>query len=303
MNKLRNPFELSGKWYKANLHTHTTTSDGKASPAERVEQYRRAGYDILAITDHRVTNDIRGLGKRSAGKSGRKILVISGVEYSPVCPTKYDVHHIHHIVAINVPHPFDLSKIKDANRCIRKVKAVGGENILAHPLWSGHSFHEFKHLKGLAAMEVYNSSCVGVGRESSENEWTHALDRGMMLPCVGVDDTHSTDGNDVCATWTWLKMPRLTVAEVLKAVRTGAGYASRGPKIHDFRFDGVNVKIRCSPVKSICFMTPPGWGSSRRAEPGKTITSFSMGMPNRPYVRAVITDANGRKAWSNPLML
>ena len=27
--KLRNPFARAGKWYKANLHTHTTTSDGR----------------------------------------------------------------------------------------------------------------------------------------------------------------------------------------------------------------------------------------------------------------------------------
>ena len=39
--------------YKANLHTHTTESDGTSSPSEVIYQYHDIGkYDILAITDH-----------------------------------------------------------------------------------------------------------------------------------------------------------------------------------------------------------------------------------------------------------
>ncbi|NIR03497.1 MAG: phosphotransferase, partial [Gemmatimonadales bacterium] len=53
---LENPFESSGSWYRANLHAHTTLSDGDLSPEEAAEFYRRAGYQVLAITDHgRVT--------------------------------------------------------------------------------------------------------------------------------------------------------------------------------------------------------------------------------------------------------
>lgn len=39
--------------YKANLHTHTTESDGSSTPAEVIYHYHDIGnYDILAITDH-----------------------------------------------------------------------------------------------------------------------------------------------------------------------------------------------------------------------------------------------------------
>lgn len=41
---------------KAQLHTHTTRSDGSLSPQAVVDLYKQGGYDILAITDHwRVT--------------------------------------------------------------------------------------------------------------------------------------------------------------------------------------------------------------------------------------------------------
>lgn len=38
--------------HKANLHTHTTRSDGRLSPQEVIDEYRSQGYTILSITDH-----------------------------------------------------------------------------------------------------------------------------------------------------------------------------------------------------------------------------------------------------------
>jgi len=50
MNDL--PFGHPGRFYKGNLHTHTTESDGALPPAEVARIYREAGYDFLAVTDH-----------------------------------------------------------------------------------------------------------------------------------------------------------------------------------------------------------------------------------------------------------
>lgn len=38
--------------YKANMHTHTTRSDGRMSPTDKIDAYHELGYAILAITDH-----------------------------------------------------------------------------------------------------------------------------------------------------------------------------------------------------------------------------------------------------------
>lgn len=38
--------------YKANLHTHTTQSDGHLTPTAVIDEYRSRGYSILALTDH-----------------------------------------------------------------------------------------------------------------------------------------------------------------------------------------------------------------------------------------------------------
>lgn len=38
--------------HQANLHTHTTQSDGRIPPHEVVDEYNARGYSILALTDH-----------------------------------------------------------------------------------------------------------------------------------------------------------------------------------------------------------------------------------------------------------
>ena len=290
-----NPFKLTGNWYKANLHTHTTTSDGQLSPPDRIAQYRRAGYDVLALTDHGQTNDIRAL---SRGGSNGRMLVVSGMEYHPLCRTSAMRYHL---VALNVPHPFQLTRPDDANHCARQVTQAGGLTLLAHPYWCGQSFADFRSLTGLAAVEVYNSTCARIGRGCSEPQWAYALEHGMEMPIVGVDDCHGAETGDVCECWTWLRMSRPTVANVLKAVRTGACYASCGPKIHDFRVEGGKVRLRCSPAQAVHFMGGAPQGARRRAVEGGTIRTFSIDKPAWRYVRAVVTDAAGRQAWTNPI--
>ena len=41
-------------WYRANMHCHTTVSDGHYTPAEIKEAYKNMGYSIVAYTDHEI---------------------------------------------------------------------------------------------------------------------------------------------------------------------------------------------------------------------------------------------------------
>lgn len=50
-------FPEHAKFYKANLHAHTTLSDGCLSPEEVKEAYRAKGYSVLAFTDHEALID------------------------------------------------------------------------------------------------------------------------------------------------------------------------------------------------------------------------------------------------------
>ncbi|MEZ4595369.1 MAG: hypothetical protein R3C32_00265 [Chloroflexota bacterium] len=52
---------MTARWYRGNLHTHTTNSDGDSPPDVVVSWYRDAGYDFLVVTDHDVLTDPAGL--------------------------------------------------------------------------------------------------------------------------------------------------------------------------------------------------------------------------------------------------
>jgi len=292
----RNPFAAKGRWYKGNFHTHTTTSDGRADPAETAELYRRAGYHVLALTDHNATNDVTGL-------SGRNFLVVSGMEYHPNCPGKAPGNP-HHLVAINLPHPFwpDGYDRDDANACIAAVRAAGGESFLCHPLWCGHRYDHYEYLKGLIGVEVYNNTCDKIARSAGDTDWSHLLDEGRMVGGLAVDDTHRE--MDRFGGWTWLKMPRLTPAAVLDALRTGCYYSSIGPKISDFRVRHGRVEVACPSAEFIYLSAQTYHGARRKAEPGKAIRKFVCPVgKDWAYVRAVVVDHRGRKAWTNPIVL
>ena len=44
--------DSSKNYYKANLHCHSTNSDGKATPEQLKEEYMKQGYSVIAYTDH-----------------------------------------------------------------------------------------------------------------------------------------------------------------------------------------------------------------------------------------------------------
>ncbi len=57
---VHDPHAVAGAWYKANLHMHSTHSDGRFDPEAWVQLYRDAGYTLLAITDHNQYGDQDG---------------------------------------------------------------------------------------------------------------------------------------------------------------------------------------------------------------------------------------------------
>ena len=46
------PFSTPGRFWRGNLHTHSTLSDGALEPRQVVDAYKRAGYDFLQLSDH-----------------------------------------------------------------------------------------------------------------------------------------------------------------------------------------------------------------------------------------------------------
>lgn len=74
---------------KADLHLHTTASDGRLSPQELVQRAGHLGLEVIAITDH---DSVAGIPSAlAAAKSFPNLLVIPGVEIDTDIPD-HDVH-------------------------------------------------------------------------------------------------------------------------------------------------------------------------------------------------------------------
>lgn len=63
----------------ADLHAHTTASDGTSTPTELVQTALAAGLRYLAVTDHDTTN---GIAEALEAAKGTGLQIISGVELS-----------------------------------------------------------------------------------------------------------------------------------------------------------------------------------------------------------------------------
>jgi predicted metal-dependent phosphoesterase TrpH len=53
MRKL--PFSQPGRFWRGNLHGHSTLSDGGFSPEEVCRRYQEEGFDFISLTDHFLT--------------------------------------------------------------------------------------------------------------------------------------------------------------------------------------------------------------------------------------------------------
>ena len=65
--------------YKADLHTHSTASDGQYAPAELAELVQKRGAEVWALTDH---DNVEGVEEAKAAGKALGLRVIQGVELS-----------------------------------------------------------------------------------------------------------------------------------------------------------------------------------------------------------------------------
>ena len=111
---------------KADLHLHTTYSDGALSTREVVERARRAGLTTISITDHDHTGAIE-----EASDVGKQlgVKVVSGVELSASVDGK-DIHILgyffdptNHQLLEHLSY-FRAERLKRAERIVEKLHAL-----------------------------------------------------------------------------------------------------------------------------------------------------------------------------------
>jgi hypothetical protein len=300
------PFTVEGEWLRCALHAHTTGSDGELEPDALAAHYGRAGFDVLAITDH---------WKRTEAASNGRLLVLPSVELNCILPAARDGH----VLGFGISAEADLAALgaeyADLERTAEFIGEHGGVAYLAHPYWTGARAGGIELPASVTGIEVFNAGCeLEVGRGLSSVHWDELLQDGRICPALVTDDSHHP-GFDSDHGWTWVRAER-SRESVLDALRQGRFYGSTGPVIHDLDATDDGIVVRCTPARSVTLLMGKTSGTAVNAgrlgyrygadilevTPDGWIVAARLDLPETaPFARLEVVDPAGGRAWTNPL--
>lgn len=321
-----------GNFYKANLHAHTTVSDGALSPEQVKDLYLSRGYSIVAFTDHDVMVDhsdladdrflpLKGYEMRIDDRAERfceqKTYHINLIAKDPsVCHqvffnpnSRFTGHAADYAKNVQCREPvyqYNFSPIF-INRLLRAAEAGGFLTVCNHPHWSLLDKEDLFPLSGLFGIEVTNGTCTAV--RGSADHGSELFERMLragkteLIP-ISADDNHNaqgTDGDfsDSFIGFTMIKAPALRYADVIRALESGDCYASEGPLFTDLYAEDGELHVSTSPVREILLLCR-GRNGHRLHKAGDLLLSGGTFPIKRDwgYFRLEIVDERGRRAYT-----
>ena len=211
----------NGNFYKANLHCHSTYSDGEYSPEELKKMYMEQGYSAIAFTEHNLMiphpeltdenfvalmgyelhfqddNFAKDKGKAYI-KAHRKTCGINAISPSPEqtlqpCYHRTMYPHPDNPVGMNRWRPLinydhnepDFMHYYDPehiNKAIKRHTDLGFFVTYNHPGFSQENYLEYTRYHGMDAMEICNYSGLMSGKlDYCEREYDDILRAGVSL--------------------------------------------------------------------------------------------------------------------------
>jgi hypothetical protein len=293
------PFGAPGKFWRGNLHAHSTESDGTRSPAEVCRLYRGAGYDFVSITDHFL--EVYGFPVvDTADHRSDGFTTIVGAELHG---GRTELGGMWHIVAAGLPLDFAAVRSDTGPDLARRATAAGAFVAVAHPQWYTLTESDISSLESFDAIEVFNG--VAADHNDRSDSWHIAdifLSRGLQCGVIAADDYHGFEGRwDFQRGWVWVKSAELSPEALLTALKMGHYYSSTGPKIHHVEISASReVTVSCSPAERV-FVTGKGPAVVSLGCRGVTDVSLDLSEFASPYWRVTVRDARGGRAWTNPV--
>jgi hypothetical protein len=221
--------------YKANLHTHTTYSDGIKPPHDRIDEYFDNGYSILSLTDHDNYNpegpllypwtNLSSINENWENRDPVSLgmVAVEGLEISA------GIHLGSHF------NSFVGEASDDEAYVLNKIEENGGLAQFYHPGrytlnnpdnmvdWYADMYRQFDCLVG---MEVYN------GRDLFPRDrqfWDNVLMQTLPDKAVwafGNDDNHvSSTRIDFLLSWNMFVLEELNLDKVKNAYENGVFFA------------------------------------------------------------------------------
>ncbi len=323
----------SGNFYKANLHCHSTLSDGLLSPEEIKKVYSELGYSIVAYTDHDIFllhNDLTDdkflalngfemeINEKTASiKNGRKTCHICYVALDKekvVQPMWNEKHLFGNAVNYKDEVKFDKTLppyIRDySGEAISKMMETGRTEgffvTYNHPTWSLESYPEYMGYNNMNAFEMFNGSCLAHGFDDyNPRVYDDMLRAGKRLYCIGADDNHNVfpaDDRkwDSGVAFTVIKAERLEYKAITDALVNGDFYCSEGPRIEALWLEDGKVHIECSEAdRIVCNYRGRKADIVYSPEDG-TVTCAEFDVcEDDGYFRLTVVDKSGKHACTN----
>jgi hypothetical protein len=310
-----------GAFYKGNVHTHTTRSDGRKTPDAVVAEYKAQGYHFLAITDHNVFTDMPEY-------NNEEFILLPGMEINAPPEKGNDTEY--HILVLPgnqaMRKAADLRPYKNDFRLellprhnheyyqplVDDAVRRGYWLVMNHPFWSRVEYDQILAFRNLSAIEVYNHDSTIIENTGSAFQcWDAVLRHGCRLWGIASDDTHhffpdASGGDDAFGGFIQVKARSLSLDGITEAIVAGSFYGSSGgPEIYDFFIEDGKAHLYCSPAARIYFggrARHMRWGLS---DPGGPLLTqlISPLAGDEGYVRAECFDKEGRKSFTNPIWL
>lgn len=298
----------TGRFFRGNLHCHSDRSDGHWPPEDVAAAYRAAGYDFLVLSDHfearygwRVT-DTRPL-------RSERFTTIIGAELSSA---PWQERHCYWVTAAGLPVGFAPPPAGNHAEAIARARTCGAFVTMLHPGLNNLPLDSAETLPAFDAahaVEIYNHT-MATGAAADRANGAYLLDglleRGRRLSLTAGDDAHFARTNDRFGGWVEVFSYRLHPEALVDALKSGHFFSTQGPQLRALRREGDRLHVETSAVAMIG-LTGGGdrWqrGTERTGEPDATIVdaTFDLTPFRGAYCRVIAADAQGRRAWSNPI--
>jgi hypothetical protein len=313
------PFSEPGRFFRGNLHCHSSESDGRLAVADLIARYRALGYDFLAGTDH-----LEGFEHWAGGWAGKRLskvvdtdvfqdssfITLLGAEMHGPGTLRAGVGtsatgatgEPWHILAVGLPPDFRGRPGETGPSLAGRAAAVGAFVALAHPSWYGLTIEEALGVPDADAVEIFNYSTE---LHNDRGDGTQLLDAlltsGERALAIAADDSHG-EINDFGGAWLNVHALDLTRHNILRSLKRGWFYSSSGPTLHDVRIEGDQVVIRCSPVNAI-MLTGRGALCERKLGEALVHARLSVEKFTGDFCRVTVIAADRTHAWTNPIWL
>ncbi len=312
------------RWYRGNIHTHTTESDGDAEPAEVIRWYREHGYDFLVLTDH---NHLTLVDYGRDPRRSDDLLMIAGEELTLSVGDARVPVHLNGIGIERYVEPVAADDVLTTlQRNIEAILDAGGIASINHPTFKSAFDHEaIRQTRGASLLEIFNydqnmhnypvSLVTGTtlptglaGLLSPVEIWDQVLTAGVPLFGVAVDDSHhyhdfGPDKYNPGRGWVMVEAESLEGSAVVEALAAGNFYASTGIYLDDLDMspDEISISAR-QKGNSIIVIRFIGRDGRIYAEQVGTEASYRPS-GDEGYVRVWVWSSGGGEAWTQPLFL